>query len=94
MDIRRLYVLALFLGSLGDTFGSAALADDARVHIVSPTEGQQFAPGDKVSIVVGLRDTRLFRRPTHALAGRLGRQDGSRAQSENHSSAADAAEAA
>lgn len=52
MDIRRAYVLALFLGSLGDTFGSAALADDARVHIVSPIEGQQFAPGDKVSIVV------------------------------------------
>jgi hypothetical protein len=52
MEIRRLYVLALFLGSLGDTFGSAALADDARVHIVSPIEGQQFAPGDKVSIVV------------------------------------------
>ena len=52
MDIRRVYALALFLGSLGDTFGSAALADDARVHIVSPIEGQQFAPGDKVSIVV------------------------------------------
>ena len=107
MDIRRVYALALFLGSLGDTFGSAALADDARVHIVSPIEGQQFAPGDKVSIVVdvapslratdgssGLRDTRLFRWPTHALAGRLGRQDGSRAQSENHSSAADTAETA
>jgi hypothetical protein len=28
------------------------LADDARVRIVSPVAGQQFAPGDKVSIVV------------------------------------------
>jgi hypothetical protein len=52
MDIRRVLVVASFLGSLGGAFGSAALADDARVHIVSPVEGQQFAPGDRVSIVV------------------------------------------
>lgn len=54
MQSRRVFVLALFLASLGDIFGSAAWADDARVRIVSPIEGQQFAPGDKVSIVVDI----------------------------------------
>jgi len=52
MEIRRVFMLAWFLASLGDTFGSEALANDARVRIVSPVAGQQFAPGDKVSIVV------------------------------------------
>ncbi len=52
MDIRRVLVQAWFLASLGDPFVSAALANDARVRIVSPIEGQRFAPGDKVSIVV------------------------------------------
>lgn len=52
METRRVFVLTWFLASLGDTFGSAALADDARVRMISPIAGQQFAPGDKVSIVV------------------------------------------
>lgn len=54
MKFRRIFVLAFLLGSLGCTFGIAAFADDARVRIVSPKEGQQFAPGDKVSIVVSI----------------------------------------
>ena len=49
MASARVFVLAWFLGSFP---GAAASADDARVRIVSPAAGQQFAPGDKVSIVV------------------------------------------
>lgn len=66
MESRRVFVLALFLASLGATCGSAALADDARVHIVSPIEGQQFAPGDKVSIVVDVAPS------LHATDGSVG----------------------
>jgi hypothetical protein len=52
MGIRRIFLLAWFFASLGNTLGSGALANDTRVRIVSPIAGQQFAPGDKVSIVV------------------------------------------
>lgn len=52
MEIRRVILLAWFFASLGNSLGSGALANDARVRIVSPIAGQQFAPGDKVSIVV------------------------------------------
>ena len=47
-----MFVLTGFLAGAGGAFASMALADDARVRIVSPVAGQQFAPGDKVSIVV------------------------------------------
>ena len=49
MASARVFILAWFVGSF---LGAAALADDSRVRIVSPVAGQQFAPGDKVSIVV------------------------------------------
>src|SRR5688572_3841727 len=49
-NCRFVFVPAWFLASVA--VGAAALADDARVRIVSPVAGQQFAPGDKVSIVV------------------------------------------
>jgi hypothetical protein len=42
----------MVLASLGGAFLSAALAEDPRIRIVSPLEGQRFAPGDKVSVVV------------------------------------------
>lgn len=66
MKIRRIFVLALLLGSLGGTFAFAAFADDARVHIVSPIEGQLFAPGDKVAIVVDIAPS------LHATDGSVG----------------------
>ena len=49
IEIRRVLAWAWFLGSL---VGIPAFADDARIRIVSPVAGRQFAPGDKVSIVV------------------------------------------
>src|SRR6185437_5583124 len=49
---RRLLLLVLFLITSAHAFGAAVSDKDLRVRIVSPTEGQQFAPGDKVSIVV------------------------------------------
>jgi hypothetical protein len=52
MKIRWVLVLSLFLLSLEDNFGFGTFVGDARVHIVSPIEGQQYAPGDKVYIVV------------------------------------------
>ena len=39
MEIRRVFVLALFLASLGDPFVSAALANDTRVRMSRPSRG-------------------------------------------------------
>jgi len=52
VSLKRVFMLAWLLATLGDALGSAAFADAARVRLVSPVAGQQFAPGDKVSIVV------------------------------------------
>lgn len=52
MKNSQIFVLSLLLGILGNSFTLAAFASDARVRIVMPIEGQQFAPGDRVAIAV------------------------------------------
>jgi hypothetical protein len=46
-----LLVVALLLAGGGSALAATASPADPRVHIVSPVEGQQFAPGDEVTIV-------------------------------------------
>jgi len=51
-EMGRAVLLALaLLGTGGSALAATASPVDLRVHIVSPVEGQQFAPGDKVPIV-------------------------------------------
>lgn len=56
----------LWVSALGAFFGIEAFANDARVQIVSPKEGQIFAPGDKVSIAVEVAPS------LHATDGKIG----------------------
>jgi len=51
MERPVLLVLALLLASGGSALATMASPADPRVYILSPVEGQQFAPGDRVSIV-------------------------------------------
>jgi hypothetical protein len=66
MKSRLLFALVFLLTNVGSTFAAAKLSEDPRVHIVSPVEGQQFAPGDKVSVVVEIAPS------LHATDGSVG----------------------
>ena len=66
MKIRRVFVSALLLVCLDCVFGLVAFAADIRVRIVSPIEGQQFAPNEKVAIVVDVAPS------LHATDGSVG----------------------
>ena len=66
MKTRRVFVSLLLLVCLDCVFGLVAFAADIRVRIVSPIEGQQFAPSEKVAIVVDVAPS------LHATDGSVG----------------------
>jgi hypothetical protein len=65
MESRLLLASVLLLTGTGHAF-AAELEGDPRVRVISPVEGQEFAPGGKVSVVVEIAPS------LHATDGSVG----------------------